>query len=285
MSAATLPPKVAPLGGTDLRVALEAVEAGPDAAASVFLIGALRNPTAGMRAYGWQRTAEPAGVIVLLPRLPPFGVPVILPAGRITAEDLTTVAAREPSPRMALGPAGVVESLVTAWPPGWEPLMARRPEVLLAQPEPAPAPAADERVRMRLARPDDTEPLAGYRIAMERDSGTAIVSTPEEAHEIVRALIAAEALTVVEVDAALSGCAAITSTDERHEQLGFVYVEPRHRLRGISDRLLGQLCRGVHARHRIPICFTEAAGPLSERLRTLGFSYLGEHLKLYFGPP
>lgn len=283
MSAPTWPARPRLLEPDEIAHALDHVERSPDSAASVFLTGVLRDTSGGARVHGWRRRGRPPGVVALLPQLPPFSVPVILAAGHITSDDMRAVAAGEPSPSMALGPASVVEDLAVAWPSEWEPLVARRPEVLLEQPGPRPEPPADERIRVRPASPKDIGVLAAYRIAMETDSGTAIVSTPAQTDATVRALVANDALTVVEVDGEPAGCAAVTSSDDHHDQLGFVYVEARHRLRGVSDRLLSAVCRQSHSRGRTPICFTEADGPLAARLRVLGFVAIGAHLKLYAG--
>ena len=75
----------------------------------------------------------------------------------------------------------------------------------------------------------------------------------------------------------------VGSRDEQHEQLGFIFVEARHRLRGVSDRLLSDVCAGIHRRQRKPLTFTCSGGPLRHRLGEIGFRTVGEHLKLYFG--
>ncbi len=266
----------------DYDVALKLVMASSDADAALFCSGALRDPPAGLRAYGVGEYDNLYGIVVLLPRLPPFAFPVVLPAGSTTRELLAFVAAREPSPRMALGPARASSTLADCWPPGWLPCVGRRPETLLRQSVACPTPVRAD-LPTRLADEADVSLLSQFRIRMEHDSGTTIVSTMAEATAITRDLVGRKALRVVEVAGHVAGCAAITTSDDRYEQVGFVYVEPQHRLQGVSDRLLADLCEGVHRRGHLPIAFTEAHGPLANRLLTLGFEPVGNHLKLYFG--
>ncbi len=213
---------------------------------------------------------------------PPFAVPVILAAGDPDEALLAHVAQRHASPQMALGAKAVLERLAQCWPGDWLPLIGRRDEVLLKQFEEFPA-HAGLGLATRLAKPEDEPILIDYRIQMERDSGVKLVSNHEQATQTVRQLMQCQALYVVEVDGQLGGCAALTSQDEEHEQLGFVFVEARHRLRGVSDRLLSDVCVGIHRRQRKPLTFTSVSGPLRHRLGEIGFRVVGEHLKLYFG--
>lgn len=253
-----------------------------DADAQLFFTGALNHQAEGLQVYVRQEGEHLLGAVALLPSLPPFAVPVILVAGEPDAALLAQVAASHASPQMAIGPKAVVERLLENWPTAWLPLIGRRDEVLLKQFEPFPVDSAPA-LATRLAGPEDEATLVGYRIQMEMDSGVKLVSSREQATQTVRQLTQRQALHVVEVDGQLGGCTALTSRDEQHEQLGFIFVEGRHRLRGVSDKLLSDVCAGIHRRQRKPLTFTCVGGPLRHRLGELGFRAVGEHLKLYFG--
>ncbi|MGR2739276.1 hypothetical protein ACUY1T_12580 [Billgrantia sp. Q4P2] len=253
-----------------------------DADAQLFLAGTLRTCPEGLEVFVHYGDTGLRGAVALLPTLPPFAVPVILAAGEPDEALLAHVAQRHASPQMALGAKAVLERLAQCWPRDWLPLIGRRDEVLLKQFEAFPANASPE-LATRLAEPADEVTLIGYRIQMEKDSGVKLVSSREQAMQTVRQLMQRQALYVVEVDGQLGGCAALTSQDEEHEQLGFVFVEARHRLRGVSDRLLNDVCVGIHRRQRKPLTFTSVSGPLRHRLGEIGFRPVGEHLKLYFG--
>jgi len=258
------------------------VERSDEANASLFFLGALRAPSAELKVYAEHSNSRVIGTVALLPSLPPFGMPVLLPAGDVSSTLLCSIARVEQSPRMALGPIKPTASLVDTWPVVWSPLMGRREEVLLQQPRPFQTPENPE-ILTRAAEHSDVETLIKYRLAMEKDSGTTITSTLSEARATVTALIDRKAITVVEVRGEISGCAAISTSDNRYEQLGFIYVEPQHRLLGVSDRLLGDVCLDIHTRGKKPISFTVHSGSLFSRLRSLGFEEIGGHLKLYFG--
>ncbi|MGQ0718942.1 MAG: GNAT family N-acetyltransferase [Pseudonocardiales bacterium] len=264
--------------------AIALITEGPDADASLFCAAALRNRPHPLRVYGEWEGDELRGLLALLPSLPPFAVPVMLPAGDVTDALLNHTAAHEPSPHMALGASSVNNVIAARWPRRWFPLIGVRSEVLLRQRFPY---RMVERVDLstRLAREPDIDQLVEYRRSMERDSDTTIVSSPAEARAISIELVAAQALTVVEVGGEVAGCAAVTTGDDQHAQLGFVYVEPRYRLTGVSDRLLADICLAIHDRGTIPIAFTDPDGPLANRLRVLGFEHVGYHSKLYFGQP
>lgn len=250
--------------------------------AQLFLAGALSNQAEGLQVYVRQEGDRLLGAVALLPSLAPFAVPVILVAGEPGAALLAQIAAGHASPQMAIGPKAVMERLLEHWPAAWLPLNGRRDEVLLKQFDPFPAESAPALVT-RLAGPEDEAILVGYRIQMEKDSGVKQVSSHEQATQTVRQLTQRQALHVIEVDGQLGGCTALTSRDERHEQLGFIFVEARHRLRGVSDKLLSDVCTGIHRRQRKPLTFTCSGGPLRHRLGEIGFRAVGEHLKLYFG--
>lgn len=253
-----------------------------DADAQLFLAGALSNRAEGLQVYVRQEGDHLLGAVALMPSLPPFAVPVILVAGEPDAALLAHVAAGHVSPQMAIGPKAVMERLLEHWPAAWLPLIGRRDEVLLKQFAPFPVESTPA-LSTRLAGPEDEATLVGYRIQMEKDSGVKLVSSSEQATHTVRQLMQRQALHVIEVDGLLGGCTALTSRDERHEQLGFIFVEARHRLRGVSDRLLSDVCAGIHRRQRKPLTFTCSGGPLRHRLGEIGFRTVGEHLKLYFG--
>lgn len=253
-----------------------------DADAQLFFTGALNHQAEGLQVYVRQEGEHLFGAVALLPSLPPFAVPVILVAGEPDAALLAQVAASHASPQMAIGPKAVVERLLENWPTAWLPLIGRRDEVLLKQFEPFPVDSAPA-LATRLAGPEDEATLVGYRIQMEMDSGVKLASSREQATQTVRQLTQRQALHVVEVDGQLGGCTALTSRDEQHEQLGFIFVEARHRLRGVSDKLLSDVCAGIHRRQRKPLTFTCVGGPLRHRLGEIGFRAVGEHLKLYFG--
>ncbi|MCM0593488.1 MAG: hypothetical protein KA716_26150 [Gloeotrichia echinulata DEX184] len=257
------------------------VERSEEANALLFFLSALRTSSDELKVYAEHRDDWVIGVVALLPSLPPFGVPVLLPAGTVSSALLCSIAKVERSPRMALGPLKPTTTLVEIWPTAWAPLIGRREEALLKQTSP-PQITKHPEVLTRPAAHSDVETLIEYRIAMEKDSGTTITSTSAEARETVTALIDRQALTVVEVRGEIGGCAAISASDNRYEQIGFVYVEPQHRLLGVSDRLLSDVCLDIHARGKKPISFTAHSGPLFNRLHALSFEKIGEHLKLYF---
>ncbi|KAA6172971.1 GNAT family N-acetyltransferase [Pseudomonas marginalis] len=261
---------------------LNFIHQSKDADAQLFLIGALRNSTEGLQVYLYQKGERLLGAIALLPNLPPFAVPVILVAGESNAAMLAHVAANHTSPQMAIGPKAALERLLTHWPSAWLPLIGRRDEVLLKQFDVFPSSSA-QAIATRLAKPEDESTLVDYRIQMEKDSGVKLVSSRDQATQTVRQLTQRQALHVVEVDGQLGGCTALTSQDEQHVQLGFIFVEARHRLRGVSDKLLCDVCAGIHRRQRKPLTFTCVSGPLRYRLGEIGFRAVGEHLKLYFG--
>jgi hypothetical protein len=258
------------------------VERSDEASSSLFFLGALRASSAGLKVYAGHKGVQVIGAVALLPSLPPFGVPVLLPVGSVSSTLLCSTAELEQSPRMALGPIKSTSALVDIWPVGWSSLIGQREEVLLQQPRPCRIPERLE-VLTRPAVHSDVETLIQYRLAMEKDSDTTIISTPSEARATVTALIDHQAITVVEVRGEISGCAAISTSDSRYEQLGFIYVESKHRLLGVSDRLLSDVCLNIHARGKKPISFTVHSEPLFNRLRALEFEEIGGHLKLYFG--
>lgn len=253
-----------------------------DADAQLFLAGALRTCPEGLEVFVRLGVTGLRGAVALLPALPPFALPVILAAGDLDEVLLAHVAQRHASPQMALGAKAVLERLAQCWPRIWLPLIGRRDEVLLKQFEAFPASASSELVT-RLAEPSDEATLIDYRIQMEKDSGVKLVSSREQAAHTVRELMQRQALYVIEVDDQVGGCAALTSQDEEHEQLGFVFVEARHRRSGVSDRLLNDVCASIHRRQRKPLTFTSVSGPLRYRLGEIGFRPVGKHLKLYFG--
>jgi N-acetylglutamate synthase-like GNAT family acetyltransferase len=258
------------------------IQQSDDADAQLFLVGALSTPAEHLQVFVRRNGNRLLGAVALLPSLAPFAVPVILVAGQPDAALLAHIATSHASPQMAIGPKSVLECLLDNWPATWLPLIGRRDEVLLKQFDTfptSPAPA----LATRLAGPEDEATLVDYRIQMEKDSGVKLVSSREQATQTVRQLTQREALHVVEVDGQLGGCTALTSRDEQHEQLGFIFVEARHRLRGVSDKLLSDVCAGIHRRHRKPLTFTCVGGPLRHRLGEIGFRQVGEHLKLYFG--
>lgn len=253
-----------------------------DADAQLFLIGALTHPADDLQVFVRQDGGHLRGAVALLPSLAPFAVPVILVAGEADSALLAHVASSHASPQMAIGPRLAVERLLEHWPAAWLPLSGRRDEVLLKQFDAFPVGSAPA-LATRLAAPEDEATLVDYRIRMEQDSGVKQVSSREQATQTVRQLTQRQALHVVEVDGQLGGCTALTSADDQHEQLGFIFVEARHRLRGVSDKLLSEVCAGIHRRQRKPLTFTCAGGPLRHRLGAIGFEPVGEHLKLYFG--
>lgn len=261
---------------------LDFIRHAEDADAQLFMTGALRTCPQGLEVFVRRDGTQLRAAVALLPSLPPFAVPVILATGDPDAALLTHVARQHASPRMALGSKAVLERLAQHWPEGWLPLIGRRDEVLLKQFEAIPASNTPE-LATRLAEPADETTLVEYRIQMEKDSGVKQLSSHEQATHTVRQLMQRQALYVVEVDGQLGGCTALTSGDEEHEQLGFIFVEARHRLRGVSDRLLSDVCIGIHRRQRKPLTFTCVNGPLRHRLGEIGFRPVGEHLKLYFG--
>ncbi|MDD0976705.1 GNAT family N-acetyltransferase [Pseudomonas fontis] len=261
---------------------LEFIRHTEDADAQLFLSSALRNCPQGLQVYLREDDRGLHAVIALLPCLPPFAVPVILAAGDPDEALLLQVSQRHASPEMALGPKTVLERLTQCWPQAWLPQIGRRDEVLLKQFEAFPASTVAE-LTTRLAQPTDEATLIDYRIQMEKDSGVKLISSQEQARHTVRQLMQRQALYVIDVDGRLGGCAALTSSDEEHEQLGFIFVDAKHRLRGVSDRLLSDVCTGIHQRQRKPLTFTCVSGPLRNRLGEIGFRPVGEHLKLYFG--
>lgn len=258
------------------------IQQSAEADAQLFLLGALRQATPQLQVYVERDARQLQGAVALLPSLPPFAVPVVLVAGLASAALLEHVAARHPSPQMAIGPKATLEHLLGQWPATWLALIGRRDEVLLKQFD-ACLTADTPSLATRLAGPHDEATLVEYRLQMEKDSGVKLLSTHAQASHTVRQLTARQALYVVEVDGQLGGCTALTSQDEQHEQLGFVFVEAKHRLRGVSDKLLKDVCAGIHRRQRKPLTFTCVGGPLRHRLGEIGFRPVGEHLKLYFG--
>ncbi|WP_157383905.1 GNAT family N-acetyltransferase [Pseudomonas asplenii] len=273
---------IQPLAPEHYPQLLSFIRQSDDADAQLFLTGALSTPAEHLQVFVHRDGYRLLGAVALLPSLPPFAVPVILAAGRPDRALLDSVATNHASPQMAIGPKAVLECLVDHWPANWLPLIGRRDEVLLKQFDTFPA-SLNPALTTRLAGPEDESTLVDYRIQMEKDSGVKLVSSREQATRTVRQLTQRQALHVVEVDGQLGGCTALTSQDEQHEQLGFIFVEARHRLRGVSDKLLSDVCAGVHRRQRKPLTFTCVNGPLRHRLGEIGFRTVGEHLKLYFG--
>lgn len=271
-----------PLAPAEYAELLAFIQQSEEADAQLFLIGALRQASQQLQVYVQRDAQRLLGAVALLPSLPPFAVPVVLVAGRASSALLAHTAAHHASPQMAIGPKAALEHLLAHWPASWLALIGRRDEVLLKQFDPIPA-CANPSLATRLAGPQDEPTLVEYRLQMEKDSGVKLLSTPEQASHTVRQLTARQALYVIEVDGQLGGCTALTSQDEQHEQLGFVFVEARHRLRGVSDMLLKDVCAGIHRRQRKPLTFTCVGGPLRHRLGEIGFCPVGEHLKLYFG--
>lgn len=261
---------------------LDFIRQSDDADAQLFLVGALSNHTEGLQVFVRQDDNRLLGAIALLPSLPPFAVPIILAAGEPDAALLAQIAGDHSSPQMAIGPKSVMESLLEHWPATWLPPIGRRDEVLLKQFAPFST-VLSPALATRLACSEDEATLVDYRIQMEKDSGVKLVSSREQATRTVRQLTQRQTLYVIEVDGRLGGCAALTSQDEQYEQLGFIFVEAQHRLRGVSDKLLSDVCASIHHRQRKPLTFTCVDGPLRNRLGEIGFSVVGEHLKLYFG--
>lgn len=272
---------IQPLAPDNYPQLLAFIRQSDDADAQLFLVGALNSRAEGLQVFVHQDAGRLLGAVALLPSLPPFAVPVILIVGEPGAL-LAHIAEGHASPQMAIGPKAALERLLEHWPVAWLPLIGRRDEVLLKQFDAFPVGSAPA-LTTRLARPEDEATLVDYRIQMEKDSGVTLVSSREQATQTVRQLTRTQALHVVEVDGQLGGCTALTSRDEQHEQLGFIFVEARHRLRGVSDKLLGEVCAGIHRRQRRPLTFTCVGGPLRHRLGEIGFRVVGEHLKLYFG--
>lgn len=272
---------IQPLAPDNYPQLLAFIRQSDDADAQLFLVGALNSRAEGLQMFVHQDAGRLLGAVALLPSLPPFAVPVILIVGEPGAL-LAHIAEGHASPQMAIGPKAALERLLEHWPVAWLPLIGRRDEVLLKQFDAFPVGSAPA-LTTRLARPEDEATLVDYRIQMEKDSGVTLVSSREQATQTVRQLTRTQALHVVEVDGQLGGCTALTSRDEQHEQLGFIFVEARHRLRGVSDKLLGEVCAGIHRRQRRPLTFTCVGGPLRHRLGEIGFRVVGEHLKLYFG--
>lgn len=258
------------------------ISAAADGDGLLFFSGVLRNRPDGLNVHVQRRNGEVVGAIALLPALPPFAMPLILPAGEVSPELLDTVSILAQSPHMALGPKAATKALTRAWPETWKPFLSQRNEVLLKQLKPCRV-EQDDTLKTRLARLNDVEVLIDYQIQMECDAQLALVCSREQAHHSVTRLLARGCLFVIEVDGEVGGCAALITSDELHEQLGFIYVESRHRARGVADRLLGDLCTAVHARGKIPLTFTSSSGPLYKRLRAIGFNVVGEQVKLYFG--
>lgn len=272
---------IQPLAPDNYPQLLAFIRQSDDADAQLFLVGALNSRVEGLQVFVHQDAGRLLGAVALLPSLPPFAVPVILIVGEPGAL-LAHIAEGHASPQMAIGPKAALERLLEHWPVAWLPLIGRRDEVLLKQFDAFPVGSAPA-LTTRLAGPEDEATLVDYRIQMEKDSGVTLVSSREQATQTVRQLTRTQALHVVEVDGQLGGCTALTSRDEQHEQLGFIFVEARHRLRGVSDKLLGEVCAGIHRRQRRPLTFTCVGGPLRHRLGEIGFRVVGEHLKLYFG--
>jgi N-acetylglutamate synthase-like GNAT family acetyltransferase len=272
---------IQPLAPDNYPQLLAFIRQSDDADAQLFLVGALNSRVEGLQVFVHQDAGRLLGAVALLPSLPPFAVPVILIVGEPGAL-LAHIAEGHASPQMAIGPKADLERLLEHWPVAWLPLIGRRDEVLLKQFDAFPVGSAPA-LTTRLAGPEDEATLVDYRIQMEKDSGVTLVSSREQATQTVRQLTRTQALHVVEVDGQLGGCTALTSRDEQHEQLGFIFVEARHRLRGVSDKLLGEVCAGIHRRQRRPLTFTCVGGPLRHRLGEIGFRVVGEHLKLYFG--
>ena len=272
---------IQPLAPDNYPQLLAFIRQSDDADAQLFLVGALNSRAVGLQVFVHQDAGRLLGAVALLPSLPPFAVPVILIVGEPGAL-LAHIAEGHASPQMAIGPKAALERLLEHWPVAWLPLIGRRDEVLLKQFDAFPVDSAPA-LTTRLAGPEDEATLVDYRIQMEKDSGVTLVSSREQATQTVRLLTRTQALHVVEVDGQLGGCTALTSRDEQHEQLGFIFVEARHRLRGVSDKLLGEVCAGIHRRQRRPLTFTCVGGPLRHRLGEIGFRVVGEHLKLYFG--
>lgn len=248
----------------------------------LFFSGVLRNRPDGLNVHVQRRNGQVVGAIALLPALPPFAVPVILPAGEVSSELLDTVSILAQSPHMAVGPKSATTALTKVWPETWKPFLCQHNEVLLKQLQPY---RVEQRASLhtRLARSGDIEKLIDYQVQMERDAQLAQVCSRQQARHSVTRLLAADSLFVIEVEGNVSGCAALITRDECYEQLGFIFFDVRHRGREVSDRLLGDLCAAVHARGKIPLSFTSSKAPLYKQLCAIGFNGVGEQVKLYFG--
>lgn len=268
------------LDGRDTAAALRLLDDEP---AATFLRDRIERPRRGESpAYGvWD--GELIGLAMLVERMAPFGLTTVLPAGRRPDLALARMEAeREAVPAMAMGPEDATREADAGWPPSWPARKDRRDEVLFEQPDPARVEPRPDLI-FRAARRLDVERVASFRLAMEAESGVALGSTRRIASETVCGLVEAERLWVVEKDWQVAGCAAISARSSRHEQLGFAYVEPQLRLTGVSDFMLGSLCRQIHRQGRRPLLFT---APSSEALITragaLGFEPIGSHHKYYY---
>ncbi|KAF3996233.1 GNAT family N-acetyltransferase [Glaciimonas immobilis] len=258
------------------------INSSPDREAFLFLYGVLRDSHDNLDVYIHRHNDRLIGSVALLPTLPPFGVSVILPVGEIEPNFLNKISATLQSPRMALGSKSTTTSLIKAWPQNWKPLTYQRNEVLLKQCRPH----INDRssfLKTRLATSGDITTLVDYRIRMERDSQVAIISTEEQAYHTVLSLLERENLYIIDVNGHPGGCAALTTSNESYQQLGFIFVEEQYRKKGISDYLLRDICSVIHNQGKFPLTFTRANGLLHNRLVAIGFSNAGEHVKLYFG--
>lgn len=258
------------------------IEDSPDRDALLFLSSVLRDSPENLSVYIQRHNDRLTGAVALLPTLPPFGVPVILPVGEIESGLLNTISTTLQSPRMALGSKSATASLIKAWPQDWKPLSHQRNEVLLKQCRPH-VNNQSSFLKTRIATSADIRTLVDYRIRMERDSQVAIISTQEQAYQTVASLLAQESLYIIDVNDHAGGCAAMTTSNEHYQQLGFIFVEEQYRKKGVSDHLLSDICSVIHAQGKVPLTFTRAAGLLHNRLAAIGFSNVGEHVKLYFG--
>ena len=269
------------LAERDVSAALRLLEHEP---AATFLRDRLERPRGTESpVYGvWDGSL--VGLAMLVERMAPFGMDVVLPAGRRVDLALAEMAAElDRAPRMTMGPEGPTREADAGWPASWPARVARRDEILFVQPRP-PGFLARHDLVFRAGRGLDVERVASFRLAMEEESGVAIGSTRDAAIETVRELVGAERLWVVEKDWQVVGCVAISARSDRHEQLGFVYVQPQLRLTGVSDFLLGSLCRRIHGSGRRPLLFTASSSEaLIARANALGFTRIGSHHKYYYG--
>lgn len=268
------------LASEDIGVARELAEReGPGA---LFLLERLANIEGSRSCFGAWEGTELVGLALLVDCLPPFGKTVVLPAGRVAAVLSTMASTLALEPEMMLGPEIPTRIANENWPARWPTFKARRDEILFIQQSGIEVSLRPDLV-VRQARLSDVGTLIGFRIAMERESGVALVSTDQQAEDTVRRLIAARDLWLVTQDREIAGCCAITARNATYEQLGFVYVARDRRLTGVSDHLLGSVCAQIHARGRCPLMFTAASSEaLINRASVLGFEPVGSHHKYYY---
>jgi len=223
------------------------------------------------------------GLAMHVDNLPPFGKQVLLPVGTGFERLLPSVAeVITEGPDMMMGPRGATEEAARAWPTKWRRYKARRDELLFIQLTPQPLQDLPN-LRVRLGAESDVPMLIDFRLRMETESGVALFSSPEQARISALTLIKEGTLFVVEVNSAIVGCSSITTGSSRYEQLGFIYVLPEHRLRGISDYLLISVCNLIHDRGKRPIFFTAPSSEaLIHRARIIGFRETGTHHKYYY---